>query len=85
MAQSHPQSKAFGQPGVEPRWSQGNKDGVGTAYAAASRIWFALAQGILNEVYYPTIDRPQIQDLQYLITDGESFLHEEKRHLYTKT
>ncbi|MBD2307733.1 glucan 1,4-alpha-glucosidase [Chroococcidiopsis sp. FACHB-1243] len=85
MAQLHEQSKAFGQPGVEPRWTQGNKDGVGTAYSAASRVWFTLSNGILNEVYYPTIDRPQIQDLQYLITDGESFLHEEKRHLYTKT
>lgn len=85
MAQLHEQSKAFGQPGVEPHWTQGNKDGVGTAYSAASRVWFTLSNGILNEVYYPTIDRPQIQDLQYLITDGESFLHEERRHLYTKT
>jgi glucoamylase len=32
-------------------------------------------------VYYPTIDRPQIRDLQYLVTDGQTFFHEEKRHL----
>jgi GH15 family glucan-1,4-alpha-glucosidase len=35
--------------------------------------------GILNEVYYPTIDRPQIRDLQYLITDGETFFHGERQ------
>ena len=45
-----------------------------------SRVWFTVSKGILNEVYYPTIDRPQIRDLQYLITDGETFFHDE-RHL----
>lgn len=84
MPQSQHQHTAFGQPGLEPRWTQGNKDGVGTAKAISSRVWFTISNGILNEVYYPTIDRPQIRDLQYLITDGSSFLHQEK-HLYTKT
>jgi glucoamylase len=54
---------------------------VGTAYAASSQIWFTLWNGIITEVYYPTVDRPQLRDLQYLITDGKSFFHEEKRHL----
>ena len=31
------------------------------------------------------IDRPQVRDLQYLVTDGQSFFHEEKRHLKSKT
>jgi len=44
-------------------------------------VWFTLSHGILNEVYYPTIDRPQIRDLQFLITDGATFCHEEKRDL----
>jgi glucoamylase len=57
---------------------------VGTAYAASSRVWFTFWNGIITEVYYPTVDRPQIRDLQYLITDGESFFHEEKRHLESK-
>jgi glucoamylase len=72
---------AFGKPGIEPRWTRGNKDAVGTAYSASSRIWFTLSAGIVNEVYFPTIDRPQIRDLQYLVTDGESFFHDERRHL----
>jgi glucoamylase len=37
--------------------------------------------GIVTEVYYPTVDRPQLRDLQYLITDGQTFFHEEKRDL----
>jgi glucoamylase len=72
--------EAFGRPGVEPRWARSNKDGVGTAYSAASRLWFTLWRGIVTEVYYPTIDRPQLRDLQYLVSDG-TFLHEEKRDL----
>ena len=76
-----PGSTAFGWPGIEPRWTHGDKDGVGTAYAASSRIWFTLWNGVITEVYYPTVDHPQIRDLQYLVTDGRTFFHEEKRHL----
>jgi glucoamylase len=57
---------------------------VGTAYAASSHIWFTFWNGILTEAYYPTVDRPQIRDLQYLVTDGKSFFHEERRHLQSK-
>ncbi len=85
MTSKDPARLAFGRPGIEPRWTRGNKDAVGTAYSASSRVWFTLSGGILNEVYYPTIDRPQIRDLQYLISDGHSFFHDERRHLDTTT
>lgn len=85
MADVQTRRVAFGQPGATPSWTRSNKDGVGTAYEISSRVWFSLRKGILNEVYYPTIDRPQIRGLQYLITDGEHFLHEEQRHLHSKT
>jgi glucoamylase len=75
------QGPAFGAPGVQSRWTSSAKDTVGTAYAASSRAWFTISHGILNEVYYPTIDRPQIRDMELLITDGETFFHEEKRDL----
>jgi glucoamylase len=52
---------------------------VSTAYAASSRIWFTASHGTLNEIYYPTIDRPQTRDMELLFTDGETFCHEEKR------
>ena len=77
-------SIAFGKPGIEPRWTNGAKEGVGTAYAASCRVWFTLWNGILTEVYYPTIDLPQIRDLQLLFTDGKTFFDEEKRDFSNK-
>src|SRR5574340_733476 len=74
---------AFGGPGIPPRWTSSSKEGVGTAYNTASRVWFTLSHGILNEVYFPTVDSPQVRDLGFLVTDGATFLHEEKRDLET--
>lgn len=72
---------AFGAPGLEPRWTSSRKDTVGTAYSASSRVWYTMSHGTLNELYYPTIDRPQTRDMELLFTDGETFVHEEKRDL----
>ena len=74
-------SPAFGAPGIEPRWTSSAKDGVGTAYHSASCIWFTLSHGIVNEIYFPHVDSPNTRDLQLLVTDGESFCHEERRDL----
>ena len=77
------QGEAFGGPGLEPRWTSSVKDAIGTAYAASSRVWFTCSHGILNEIYHPTIDRAQVRDMEFLVTDGETFAHEEKRDLIT--
>jgi glucoamylase len=77
------QGEAFGAPGLEPRWTSSVKDAIGTAYAASSRIWFTCSHGILNEIYHPTIDKAQVRDMEFLVTDGETFAHEEKRDLIT--
>ncbi len=79
------QGEAPGAPGGESRWTSSVKDAVGTAYSASSRVWYTVSHGILNEIYYPTIDRPQTRDMGLLITDGESFFHEEKRDLEHKS
>ena len=71
---------APGGPGIEPRWTRGAKAAVGTAYSTSSRVWYTLDYGCVTEVYYPTIDSPQIRDLQFLVTDGESFFHDERRN-----
>src|ERR1700735_2254138 len=76
--------EAVEAPGIEPRWTHGNKNGVGTAYSASSKIWFTLFGGIVTEVYYPTVDCPQMRDLQYLVTDGKTFFHEELRDMRCK-
>lgn len=85
MATFRGTNEAFGSPGMPPRWTAGSKDGVGTAASRASRVWFTLWNGIVTECYYPRVDRPQIRDLQFLLTDGETFFHEEKRHLTHET
>src|SRR5882762_3715735 len=79
---TNPGSPTFapGGPGIEPRWTRGAKVAVGTAYSTSSRVWYTLDHGCITEVYFPTIDSPQIRDLQFLITDGETFFHDERRN-----
>ncbi|MBP2674976.1 MAG: glycoside hydrolase 15-related [Deltaproteobacteria bacterium] len=85
MRKDSDRKEAFGGPGIPPRWTHAAKEGVGTAYASSSRLWFTIWNGVVTEVYYPTVDRPQLRDLQFLITDGVNFFHEEKRHLRSIT
>ena len=68
-------------PGWNPAGPRARKTRSSTAYAASSRVWFTVSHGTLNEIYYPTIDRPQTRDMELLFTDGETFFHEEKRDL----
>lgn len=81
MAHFRGNKAAFGGPGDEPRWTHSDKEGVGTAHSIGSRIWFTIWHGILTEVYYPTVDRPQLRDLEFLFSDGNGIFLEEKRDL----
>src|ERR1700723_4749566 len=72
---------AFGSPGLQPRWTSSKKDAVSTAYSSSSKVWFTASHGTLNEIYYPTIDRPQMRDMELLFTDEQTFFHEEKRDI----
>ena len=69
---------APGGPGIPPTWTSSAKDMVGCALGS-SRLWFTLGFGIVNEVYYPQADLPQIRDLGFIIADGEGFWAEVKR------
>jgi len=69
---------APGCPGISPTWSSSAKDAVGTSHYA-SRVWFTIGHGILNEVYWPRVDRPQIRDLGFVVADGAGFWSEVKR------
>jgi glucoamylase len=73
--------EAPGAPGLAPRWTSSQKSIVSTAYSTSSKIWWTISHGTINEIYNPTIDKPQVRDLELLVTDGESFVHEEKRDL----
>ncbi len=69
---------APGRPGIPPTWTSSAKDIVGCALGP-SRVWFTLGFGILNEVYHPRIDIPQIRDLGFIVADGKGFWVEVKR------
>ena len=69
---------APGAPGIAPTWSSSAKDAVGTSHHA-SRVWFTVGHGILNEVYWPRVDAPQIRDMGFIVADGSGFWSEVKR------
>jgi glucoamylase len=71
---------APGWPGIEPRWTSSAKTGVGTALNLNSRVWFTLSHGILDEIYFPRVDQACTRDFGLIVTDGQSFFSEEKRH-----
>lgn len=74
----HRITHAPGAPGSEPTWTSSDKDLVGCALGP-SRLWFTVGHGIINEVYYPRIDIPQIRDLGFIVADGRGFWVEVKR------
>src|ERR1051326_8183360 len=81
MGKNKQSEHAFGAPGMEPRWTRSTKQGIGPSYHTGCRVWFTLSHGIVNEIYFPTVDCPNTRDLQFLITDGQTFCHEERRDL----
>ena len=73
-------SYAPGWPGIPPRWTSSAKSGVGTALSGDSHLWFTISHGVVNEVYYPRIDRACTRDMGLIVSDGRGFVSEEKRH-----
>ncbi len=71
---------APGWPGIAPRWTSSAKTGVGTALNQHSKVWFTVSHGILNEVYFPRVDQACTRDMGFLVTSGQDFFSEEKRH-----
>ena len=63
----------LGGPGGNADWLPANKTGFGTSYTTASNVWFTLQDGRLSEVYYPRIDTPSVRNLDFVVTDGQSF------------
>jgi glucoamylase len=58
---------------LTPDWLPANKSGFGTSYTTASNVWFTLEGGRLSEVYYPRLDTPSVRNLDFVVTDGQSF------------
>ncbi|MGH7940669.1 MAG: glycoside hydrolase family 15 protein [Limisphaerales bacterium] len=57
-------------PGLPSVWAPGSKDFVGTSATEASKVYFTGAQGMLTEVFYPSPDRVQNIDMEFLVEDA---------------
>src|SRR6266705_5912308 len=68
-----PASAATDGPGALSHFDLSRKDCLGTARNTRSQVWFTIANGVLSDVYYPTIDNTNVETLQYIVTDGSTF------------
>src|SRR4051794_14901461 len=66
-------SPAGGGPGALSHFDLARKDCVGTARNRTSKIWYTVADGVLSDIYAPTIDTTNVETMQYVVTDGSSF------------
>src|SRR5918994_4821409 len=66
-------SSAPGAPGERAIWTEADKDGFGTSHTTTSKVWYTLDDGELTEVYYPDIGTPSVRDLQFIVSDGQTF------------
>src|ERR1044071_2420873 len=64
-------------PGIDAHWPTAAKNGFGTSTSLTSKVWFTLANGTLTEVFYPTIDIPNTQTLQFVFCRDRSCQFEE--------
>ncbi|MEN6585314.1 MAG: glycoside hydrolase family 15 protein [Sulfuricella sp.] len=71
-------TEAPGSPGILPTWCSSAKEIVGCSLGS-SRVWFTIGGGIVNEVFYPRVDSPQIRDLGFIVADDQGFWVEVKR------
>jgi glucoamylase len=73
-----------GSPGSESYFDLARKDCVGTARNTTSKVWFTVADGVLSDTYWPTIDATNVNTLQYLVTDGKTFTDLQTRDMTYK-
>src|SRR5712671_140126 len=64
---------APGGPGSLSHFDLARKDCLGTARNTTSKVWYTVANGVLSDVYYPTVDNTNLETLQYVVTDGSTF------------
>src|SRR5215469_10388718 len=61
-------------PGMPSVWAPGSKDFLGTSASDDSKVYFTGAQGQLTEVFYPSPDRVQNIDMEFLVEDAAKTL-----------
>jgi glucoamylase len=73
LASTAAATTAASAPGAESYFDLARKDCVGTARNTQSKVWFTVADGVLSDTYWPTVDATNVHALQYLVTDGGTF------------
>jgi glucoamylase len=58
-------------PGKDAQWESAGKEGVGTSATPESKVWFTLRNGVMTEVYYPTVDAANVRALQFIIVSAD--------------
>ncbi len=66
-------TSAPGAPGGLSHFDLARKDCLGTARNTNSKIWYTVANGVLSDVYAPTIDTTNVETMQFLVSDGRTF------------
>ena len=68
---------APGAPGANATWNESNLQGFADSLGSASKVWYTLGNGELENVFYPQTDTPSTFGLQYIVTDGSTFTNTE--------
>jgi glucoamylase len=73
--------QAPGGPGATAYLDQARKDCFGTARSTTSKVWFTVADGVLSDVFSPTIENTNVSTVQYVVTDGRTFADLQQRDM----
>lgn len=77
---SAPSGAAPGGPGRQSDLDTSRKDCFGTARNTVSKIWYTVADGVLSDVYSPTIENANVSTLQFIVT-GATFADLQQRNM----
>ncbi|MFL6282615.1 MAG: glucan 1,4-alpha-glucosidase, partial [Pyrinomonadaceae bacterium] len=66
-----PNNLAPGAPGRDAQWTSAGKEAVGTSNTLESKVWFTLRGGVMDEVYYPTVDVANTRVLQFVVVSAD--------------
>ncbi len=76
-----PSGQAPGGPGATSYLDTARKDCFGTARNTTSKVWFTVADGVLSDVFSPTIENTNVSTVQYIVTDGRTFADLQQRDM----
>ena len=78
---SSPSGTAPGGPGRQSYLDTSRKDCFGTARNTVSKVWYTVADGVLSDVFSPTIENTNVSTLQFIVTDGATFSDLQQRNM----